>query len=192
MSFFDVPPPPEPPEPDPHRNQPEWAGPPPGMLPGISTQRVVLFHTDRAFLAADRFLVYPNGLEFSLSLRVRHPDDHDLDLPWERPGRRRPTPPPDDFLRIGVLLSDGRKWTNLDWRHLTPEPGAQNLVILGRGGGGGGDAWRISYWMWPLPPPGHLTVVTEWPAFGVPETSASVDADELRARADDADLIWPG
>jgi hypothetical protein len=42
-----------------------------------------------------------------------------------------------------------------------------------------------------LRPAGPLTVVGEWPAFDVPETRVVVDATELRARADEAEAIWP-
>ena len=45
--------------------------------------------------------------------------------------------------------------------------------------------------MWPLPPVGPLTLVAEWPAYGVAEARAAVDATELRARAAEAETIWP-
>lgn len=193
MSFFDVPsPPPEPPPPD-EPEQPEWAGPPQGVLPGVSTQRAVLFKTDRAFLMAHRFLVYPAGIEFALNLRLRHPDDYQHELPWELRGRKRPDPPPDDFLRLGVLLNDGTKWTNLDWPDLNWRPGRQpdHPVVICRGGGGGRDSYNMRYWMWPLPPAGPLIVVSEWPAYDIPETRVAVDATELRACAAEAETIWP-
>ena len=193
MSFFDVPaPPPEPARPH-EREQPEWVGPPQGVLPGASTQRAVLFRTDRAFLMAHRFLAYPNGIEFTFNLRLRNPDDYQHDLPWELHRLRRSGPPPDDLLRLGMLLSDGSKWTNLssEWRPRRPDEQPEQLVVMGRGGGGGGDSYNSGYWMWPLPPAGPLTVDSEWPAYDVPETRVVVDATELRARAAEAEPIWP-
>ncbi len=157
----------------------------------MSPQRVVLFKTDLAFLMAHRFLVFPNGVEFSLDLRLRHPDEDRHDLPWELHGRRRHGPLPDDFLRLGVLLSDGTKWTNLDWPPGPPDGRTARPVVMFRGGGGGRHTYDLRYWMWPLPPPGPLTVVCEWPAYGVPETRVVVDATELRAHAADAEAIWP-
>jgi hypothetical protein len=159
----------------------------------VSTQQAVLFKTDRVFMMAHRFLAYPNGIEFTLNLRLRHPDDYQLDRPWELHGRRRPGPPPDDLLRFGVLLSDGTKWTSLDsdWRPRLPNEQPEQLVVRGRGGGGGGGSFNMKYWMWPLPPAGLLTVVGEWPAYDVAETRVDVDATELRARAAEAEAIWP-
>jgi hypothetical protein len=34
------------------------------------------------------------------------------------------------------------------------------------GGGGSDDYWESSFWLWPLPPPGPLAFVVEWPAKG--------------------------
>ena len=34
-------------------------------------------------------------------------------------------------------------------------------------------------WMWPLPPPGRLTVVCEWPSRDIPETRVKLDADAI-------------
>jgi hypothetical protein len=45
--------------------------------------------------------------------------------------------------------------------------------------------------MWPLPPAGPLTVVSEWPAHDIPETRVVIDATELRDRAAEAEVIWP-
>ena len=191
VSFFDVPPrPPEPP-PRPRPDQPEWLGPPKGMLPGVSTQEVVLFKTDRAFLRAHRFLAYPTGIQFTLNLRLRSADDHDHDLHWDLHGRRRPGRSEDDLLRLGVLWSDGAKRTNLDstppGRNTPPEP----PVVMSRSGGGGDGQFSMTYWMWPLPPEGPMTIVCEWPAYDIAETRVVVDATELRSRADEAEAIWP-
>jgi hypothetical protein len=185
----DSPPAPPPPRQPP---QPEWAGPPQGVLPGVSPQRVVVFKTDRAFLMAHRFFVYPNGVAFALHLLLRYPDEYQHDVLQELHGRR-PGPPSDDFLRLGLLFSGGTKWTNLEqrWqpRHRHDQP--PSPYVMNRGGGGGPDAYNLRFWMWPLPQPGPLTVVGEWPVFDVPESRAVIDATELRARAAEAESIWP-
>jgi hypothetical protein len=46
------------------------------VLPGVSTQRPVLFKTDRVFLMAQRLLVYPNAIELTFNPRLRHRDDY--------------------------------------------------------------------------------------------------------------------
>ena len=192
MSFFDVPLPDPPPEPVVER--PVWSGPPTGVLPGYSAQKAVVFKTEDTLLVVHRFLVYPNGVEFTLSLLLRDASYELGDVPWELHGhpRRRPRSDsiPDEFLRFGILFSDGTKWTNLDWRHPSPHEEPSGPVITGRGGGGGGDQWEMGYWMWPLPPEGDMTFVASWPVRDIAEQRAEVDATEIRNRADEAETIW--
>ncbi len=99
---------------------------------------------------AYRFLAYPTGIEFTLNLRLRHPDDCQHDMPWEFHGRTRPGPPPDDFVQLGMLLSDGTKWANLDWHHWRTDEPTQPPVVMHRGGWGWGESFKMRYWMWPL------------------------------------------
>lgn len=192
VSFFDVPLPDPPPEPIVER--PVWSGPPRGVLPGYSAQKAVVFKTDDTLLVVHRFLVYPNGVEFSLTLVLRDTSYELEDIPWElrgHPGRRlRDDSLPDEFLRFGMLFSDGTKWTNLDWRYPSHDEEPSGPVVSGRGGGGGGDEWEMGYWVWPLPPEGEMTFVASWPLRNIPEQRATVDASELRARAEDAEIIW--
>ena len=108
VSFFDVPLPDPPPEPTVER--PVWSGPPRGVLPGYSAQKAVVFKTADTLLVVHRFLVYPTGVEFSLTLVLRESSYEFEDIPWElrgHPGRRlRDDSLPDDFLRFGMLLID--------------------------------------------------------------------------------------
>jgi len=188
MSFFDAPEPPPPPPPP--QDEPEWHGPANGMLPGLSTQRAVLFHVDDAHFMVDRILAYPNGIEFTTVLRLRNFDEFD-DPPWELHRRRRTVFAPDDILRFGFLFSDGTKWTNLDrprrFRGGNPKP----PLIAFRNGGGGAGRFRATHWIWPLPPQGPLEVHVSWPARGVEERSVVLDATELRQRAAEAVYLWP-
>ena len=124
-------------------------------------------------------------------MREANEDQHDM--PWELHGRgRRPDPLPDDFLRFGIQFGDGSKWTNLDWQMPRPEKGVPDgPVVMGRGGGGGGDFWEMDYWMWPLPTDGPLAFVASWPVYEVPESTAAIDGTELRRCAEAAEVIWP-
>lgn len=191
MSFF--PPPGPPPEPPPRPRQPDWAGPPHGMLPGISPQRAVVFKTDRALLLVHRFAAYPTGLEFALHVRLRHPApgrrDLHLDLHAGRPIEGRS----ERSLRFGLLFGDGSTWTSVDRITDHPWEGGPPAgpTVMSQGGGGGDDSITMRYWLWPLPPEGALTFVAEWPEYDVPESRATVDASELRARAAEAERVWP-
>lgn len=193
MSFFEIPTFPElPPEPE-RPPQPEWAGPPCGVLPGQSPQQAVLFKTDEALLKVHQFLVYPTGVEFTFGLWTRHPDKLRPKFHWDLRGRRDTLAFPDRYLRLGLLLSDGTKWTNLEWpdMHRDRRPEHTEFYVTPRNGGGGDGQWRIKHWMWPLPPEGPLIFVAAWPAHAVEECRATIDATELRAHATEAEVIWP-
>jgi hypothetical protein len=45
-------------------------------------------------------------------------------------------------------------------------------------------------WVWGLPPPGPLAFVVEWPARGIPETRAEIDAGLVLEAAARAVPIW--
>lgn len=156
----------------------------------MSPQRAVVFETDRVLLMAHRFLAYPSGIELTFTVWFRHADDRRRDLLWGPPGPRSPQAITDDVLRLGVLLSDGTKWTNLDGWFLR-ERRVRPPVVTALGGTGGSESWNLRHWLWPLPPEGELMVFGEWPAYGVAETSVVVDATELRARAAESRTIWP-
>jgi len=192
MSFFDDPVPPpdrvaEPPRPP----QPPWFGPPPDVLPGVLAERAVVFRTDEVALFFGHFRAYQTGVMFELNLWVREPEEDSDGPPWELHGRPRPSGSPDTFLRFGVELADGSKWTNLDWTMRRPDVMPNGPVVVGRGGGGGGKSWSWDYWLWPLPPDGPLTFVALWPAHGVPESRSAIDGTLLRAAAETAELVWP-
>ncbi len=60
-----------------------------------------------------------------------------------------------------------------------------------RGGGGGERAWDMRFWLWPLPPPGLLAFVAEWPLGGIALTRVEVDADPIVQAAAEAETLWP-
>ena len=62
-------------------------------------------------------------------------------------------------------------------------------VLEGGGGGGIGQRYDLYYWVWPLPPPGRLAFVCEWPALGIPLSRYEIDSALIRdAAARDAPL----
>jgi hypothetical protein len=132
--------------------------------------------------------VYPIGLSFSLMLRIG-------DQPDARVGVHHTQyafdPSSDEFVRLGVQFADGGKATNL--RHPRPpsdQPPAGPLVTP-HGGSGSAGAWDTYYWLWPLPPPGRLLIVAEWPAQHISETAVEVAADPILEAAAHAVTLWP-
>jgi len=190
MGFFEPPPPPpEPPEP--HR-QPVWLGPPENELGVAVPVPVLLVGTDELAIGLTGVVAYSSGLQLHVELRRRtEPDDLDVMHAHMRRRHARGGEIAPEVLRFGVQLADGRKATNLDLRpwSLGEEPAGPLLVE--RGGGGGGRAWSFGYWLWPLPPPGTLTVAVEWPAAGVQLTTHGLDAAPLLEAAARSHPLWP-
>ncbi len=146
--------------------------------------------TDSVLVAVDRFRVYPNGLDFTIALIRREDEDDHRHVPWELFRRRNKAEVPDEFMRLGILFADGSKWTNLERWIPGDDEDVSGPIVMDRGGGGGGKLWEMSYWLWPLPPPGDITFVVSWPSEGIAEQTVTLDAAELRQRAADAEQIW--
>jgi hypothetical protein len=49
----------------------------------------------------------------------------------------------------------------------------------------------VNWWVWPLPPAGSLTVVCEWPAYGIALTRSEFDAGMLLDAAAQVEQLWP-
>src|SRR6266542_2635382 len=164
MSFFDRLPPAPPPEPEPPR--PAWMKPE-AALAGVVAKELLLARTDHAAIAITGLLAYRTGFEFILSAVLRREDrrgrmfDPGL-LHW--PGRHD-EPLPAEFLRLGVQFPDG--------------------------GGGGGRRYDMRYWVWPLPPPGPVAFVCQWPAHDIPESRVEIDARLILDAAARAIGLWP-
>jgi hypothetical protein len=61
-----------------------------------------------------------------------------------------------------------------------------------QGGAGGGDGeWDSDYWLWPLPPPGPLTFVVEWPSAQIELTKHEVDAALILEASALSEKLWP-
>jgi hypothetical protein len=57
-------------------------------------------------------------------------------------------------------------------------------------GGGGGGRWEHRNWLWPIPPPGPVAFVCEWPALQIPLTRTTLDAEVIRDAARRAVVLW--
>jgi hypothetical protein len=67
-----------------------------------------------------------------------------------------------------------------------PEPEPALFGPPSRRGGG----WHASQWVWPLPPPGPVAFVCEWPVAGIPESRAEIDAQVILDAASRAQVIF--
>ena len=184
VSFFEELPPP--PEPGPRPPQPPWMGPPRnevGVAAGIRLGKV---HEDRIAISVVDVVAYTSGFEVDVRANLRETE-------------RRPARPTQDSrgLRFGVLFSDGRKGTTgahgagaAGWAVTAGGQAPAGPLVLPRGGSGGDEGWRQTYWVWPLPPAGRLTLAVQWLAAGVPEVLFEVDAEQIVSAAARSQPLW--
>ena len=201
MSFFEPPDPPlDPPEWG-EIDEPEWSGPPRHVLGAAVPLRSLLARTDELAIAITDATAYMNGFEFKLVLRSRRPS-HDYyggpfglgePMMW-RHGRGvvEGGDLPPELFRFGIEFADGSKATTLGGHPFEegPDHEPEGPLLIERGGGGGGGDWDQSYWVWPLPPPGRLAFVCEWPSKGVSITRLEMDAKVILDAADQAEILW--
>lgn len=210
MDFFEFPDPEQEPAREPFV-RPPWVGPPEGVLPGVVALELVLARSELAAICVSRLEAYETGFCLEL-LALATSESEELDPLMFGPRRHaRPrglasgTEPTPELLRFGVQFADGRKATNttpmpigrggrvhaMGALHSRPEEPPADPVLMSRGGGGGGRSWRQEMWVWPLPPPGALALVCEWPAAKIPLTRREIGAAELLAAATRAQPIFP-
>jgi hypothetical protein len=203
MSFFELPPPVEQPEP---RPQPAWAGPPDDALGApVAIGPIALVETDKLVIGVTNLIAYPAGVELDLVVLRPRGTDGDMIAPMSRHALSRHAlrrELPEEFLRFGVEFADGRKATNV--RMQLPPGGASTLrvsftssgdepaspVLWQRGGGGNGTRYSQTFWLWPLPPPGLLAFVCEWPDEGVELSRAEINAAPILDAAGRALVFW--
>jgi hypothetical protein len=163
-----------------------------GTLPGIVPIEHVLAQTERVAVCVTRLAAYPTGFELDL-LAMITPDEDDFDpILFHRHAllrSRRVDELPPEILRFGVQFADGSRATNtgaFQREQQRPTP----PVMHQAGGHGGGGQWRHTYWVWPLPSPGSLTLVCEWPAMNIALTEYELDARLILDGAERAQVIF--
>lgn len=170
---------------------PAWVRPD-AVLPAIVAADLVLARTGDVAVAIPVLRVYPSGFGFHLALRLRVPDESGR-LMWVLPGLggdQRGGPSGEAF-RLALVYADGRVASYVGPHRLPPEPDRE-LRLSSEGGGGGGHRWDMDFWVHPLPPPGPLAFICEWPAGAVPESRAEIDAQQLLDASTRAVQLWPG
>ncbi len=189
MSFFSERPAHPLPEPAPPGR---W--PPENLLPGVLAFEAILGHSYAAAVAVGRPRCYPSGFALTLLVRLREsPLSHDVRSPdghipldttrfpmsfrsGFRPGMgATESHLPDDVLRVGVIFPDGRSVTSLDADGI----GTGGEISLSISGGGGLRTWNYLLWLSPLPPPGRISLLCEWPAKGIAQGGSKMEADAI-------------
>jgi hypothetical protein len=192
----------EAPSAEPAVEQTPWWGPPRDELGVAVAENAVLAQSPDAVVALSHVVVFSTGVGFQFLATVRGLKQAAANRLFHEQHSWGEDELPDGFIRLGVEFSDGRRASNIEWlrgyQRLTQgEEDPEGPVLWHYGGGGtsGGSSDRVEvhtgFWMWPLPTPGALTLFCEWPAAQIPLARATIDADELRAAAQQPRLLWP-
>jgi hypothetical protein len=163
---------------------------------GVVPVEVVVARSDKAAVVVRGIVAYPDGFAFTLesflhrSVRRRRRGHRPFPVfgQWSDEDETIG----DEMLRFGVSWPDGGRATNLDyWGPGWPDA-TEPAHGLEEGSGGGSDRhYSWEYWAWPLPTDGELQFVCEWPAYGIPESFAPVDATVFVEAATRAFPVWP-
>lgn len=158
------------------------------VLPGIAPDVLVLARAEDTVVALGDLRAYPNGFQVVVTAVVRALPSSRRTLGSGTRHHRGSWPLPDDFLRFGFRYADGTVLTNLDPGR--PGPDEEGPRLVPESGSGSMRRHEQTYWVWPLPPPGRLDVVCEWPARGIPETTVELDAGLVLSAAQRAMTIF--
>lgn len=174
---------------------------PPGdeLCAVVAGESFVIGSSARATIAVTAIRVYSTGTRLDIEWTLTRDPRNYLD--WHRAAtdHTRPFGPVLSsadrsnpcLVRYGVEFADGRAATNVDEE--AAEPGTLRAAVrvsIHKGGGQGGisdsgsGGGSTSLYICPLPPPGELRLIIEWPVFEIVETVTALDSNEILAAAE--------
>lgn len=167
------------------RHRHPQSGPPADEVGALALSGFVLARTAEVVVAVRGVTAYSDGLHLAMVvLFADHTRTEDLAYSLQEYSRS-----PGRF-RLGLAFADGR--LAVSGQRATPDveqpDAAAQLKLLGSVHSG--LIWSGEYWLWPLPPPGPLTVGCRWPDRGIPETVVQVDPAPLLAAAAASRSVW--
>jgi hypothetical protein len=169
---------------------------PAAWVAGIVPVELLVARSDQAAVVVNRIAAYQDGFELTVNSYLHRSVRPRRRHRWARPLMSRHDhdpgePVPDEFLRFGLAWPDGGRATNLDgWGQQWPDATEPSHGLDEQGGGGSDREYSQQYWAWPVPTSGELLMVVEWPAFGIPETAAGLDAAVLVEAAGRSHPVW--
>jgi hypothetical protein len=188
----------EPPTPEQIEQWRRRMSPPDNEFPASVGLAVLLGRTDDAAVGITDVDAFSTGFQFTLAVRLRRPRPQlapgglsMLVSSHIHPGIEIPVA---DRLLLGIEYAGGRRASTLhDMRMEGPGAmaGAEQLVLVQTGGGGGDQCVDQGFWVAPLPPEGPVVFVLAWPGFGIPESRRVLDGAAIRAAAASSRILWP-
>ena len=158
-------------------------GPNRRTVPGVVPAERVIVRTDDAAISLSCLWVYPTGFKFNVFA--------DLENEWSEldPFLINRSSQEEEQLLLGFEFADGAKATNVGevWGG---GPDSTSPLLTSRSASKSGSHSHRSFWLWPLPPPGRLEIVCEWPAAGIPLTRSELDSAAIIEAASRAQTIF--
>jgi len=154
----------------------------------------VLTAGDEAVVVLSSCVAYTTGFQLVVGIRRKNEPP-----PLANPRLHRDMP--ETSMEIGVRFTDGRETSPardaaqrrafFDAVAAGSDPPLPAGPMIGSGGGGGGGRrWDWTYWIWPLPPDGPMTVIARWPAGRVPDGEIQVDGSAIRMAGERSEKLW--
>jgi hypothetical protein len=162
--------------------------PPRNELPRSVPIRVPLASTTDLAVWLDGVLVWTTGFEFTLTFARKHPA---ATYGWRPPFVRFGSDVTSSLATLSVTFSDGRTNISSAKAALADDGKPIGPVTTYRPGADGLRRTEEKMYVWPLPPPGLVTLELSWPAGGIPVTEGHIDGAVLRAAADEVEQLWP-
>jgi len=188
----------------PAATRPVWAGPPQDELPGAVALAPVIGRSATTVVSLEVVGCYSTGIVLDLTIRVRERErisrGHLYEALSVHHGRGHLgllLPP--GGLRFGVQFADGRRVTSLEdgpWSDLPSDVAPvewtpSGLVVDGMDRPRVyGNTWRRALWLWPVPPPGDLTVACLWPDRDIAETRTVVPTGPVLVACRGVRRLW--
>jgi hypothetical protein len=162
---------------------------PENEVPGIIPLSAVIARGPDLAVMLTHAAVYSTGVALGFLVR-RSPSSPDDSLYEQVQGDHRRGVPQ---LLIGLEYADGRRVTNLAGRQdpFQRADGDDSPLLSPGGGGGGSHSVDLSYWLWPRPTEGGLTIVCAWPSQGIAETRTVISAEAIAGAAVQNVELWP-
>jgi hypothetical protein len=199
MGFFDVSPPPDEDVDDLDELEEQTEG---RWLPGVLPVGQFIGRSERAAVAVRELVGLPGGFEVKIVAWLRKPPRHGARFgpfhreivlaahgPWDL--RDENGQLADELVRFGVQFPDGSRVTNIDYEQGWPDATEPMHGMSTHGGSSSSGEADQEFWIWPVPVAGDVTLVCEWPAYGIAESRLTIDGDELRTAAARAQPVWP-
>jgi hypothetical protein len=158
---------------------------PPQMIGGYVTGPVPVARSGGLVIVARQVLAFPAGVEVEVEAHARGSRAGTGAVPADLPGH-----PP---LQFHVRFADGRQAAQDDEAGLRSGRGPMLVITGSQVSSGGPDDRqdvRLSVWIWPLPPPGPVTVTCSWPSRALPAARLVLDGDAIQAAAGRAQPYW--